>query len=86
MGPVISKTAAQQLLDQQEDLLARGGIARLALESEPESSVYLRPGIIDVGGVSDIQDEELFGPLLQVPVSTMPWPGPITPGSAWPPA
>ena len=67
MGPVINEAAAERLLAAQRDLVARGG--KMIVEMKPvegESRALLRPGLIDVTGVADRADEELFGPLLQL--------------------
>lgn len=66
MGPLISNKEAKRLLDAQADLVARGGKALLPMQPIRESLPFLSPGIIDVTSVTDIPDEEYFGPLLQV--------------------
>lgn len=67
MGPVISRRAAERLLEAERDLLSRGGLQIVKLERvETGGGAMLRPGVIDVTGVRDRVDEELFGPLLQV--------------------
>lgn len=66
MGPVISDAAASDLLAAQAELVGRGG--NLLVEMKPLRGItaLLSPGIIDVTEVSERQDEELFGPLLQL--------------------
>jgi len=64
MGPLISTTAAQAMLDTQRDLVARGGVPLARMEAL--SATLLTPGLIDVSAVSDMRDEEHFGPLLQL--------------------
>lgn len=66
MGSVISLQAAAQLLQAQQDLLARGAIALLAMTQLQVGAALLTPGILDVTAVSERPDEEFFGPLLQV--------------------
>lgn len=66
MGAVISLQAAAQLLQAQQDLLARGAIALLAMTQPQVGAALLTPGILDVTAVSERPDEEFFGPLLQV--------------------
>ncbi|MDR6713263.1 succinylglutamic semialdehyde dehydrogenase [Pseudomonas hunanensis] len=66
MGSVISLEAAQALLDAQQALLGNGGSALLAMTQPQPGAALLTPGILDVTGVADRADEELFGPLLQV--------------------
>jgi len=66
IGPVISQPAASKMLDSQEHLLDVGGESMVELTRSPECPALLRPGMIDVTGISNRRDEELFGPLLQV--------------------
>ncbi|MBD2814335.1 succinylglutamate-semialdehyde dehydrogenase [Xenorhabdus sp. Flor] len=64
MGGVISLTAAESLLDAQSRLLASGGNPLLTLTQPDPHSTFMTPGIIDLTGVSQVPDEEYFGPLL----------------------
>lgn len=66
MGSVISLQAAAQLMQAQQDLLAGGATALLAMTQPQASSALLTPGILDVSAVAERPDEEFFGPLLQV--------------------
>ncbi|WP_407315794.1 succinylglutamate-semialdehyde dehydrogenase [Pseudomonas sp. nanlin1] len=66
MGAVISLAAAQALLDAQAQLQANGALSLLAMAQVRPDSALLSPGIMDVSGVAQRPDEELFGPLLQV--------------------
>ncbi|SFW42266.1 succinylglutamic semialdehyde dehydrogenase [Pseudomonas sp. NFACC19-2] len=66
MGSVISLQAAAQLLQAQQDLLAGGATALLAMTQPQAGAALLTPGILDVTAVNDRPDEEFFGPLLQV--------------------
>jgi len=66
MGPVIHKAAARQLLEAQDELLARGGVALRAMEQQRGIATLLSPGLIDVTGVARRSDAEWFGPLLQL--------------------
>jgi succinylglutamic semialdehyde dehydrogenase len=66
MGSVISLAAAEHLLKAQEQLLANGAVALLAMSQPLEGAALLTPGILDVTGVAQRPDEEFFGPLLQV--------------------
>lgn len=66
MGPVVSARAAAQLLQAQSDLIERGAkplVPALQLDAGP---AFVSPGILDVTNVAAREDEELFGPLLQV--------------------
>lgn len=66
MGPVISLQSAEKLLKAQETLRARGGMCLVEMRPNPENTRLLRPGIIDVTANVEREDEELFGPLLQL--------------------
>lgn len=66
MGPVISGTAADTVLKAQADLLKEGGKALMLCERLPQGSAWLSPGLIDVTGIANRVDEEVFGPLLQL--------------------
>ncbi|AVO54937.1 succinylglutamate-semialdehyde dehydrogenase [Ectopseudomonas mendocina] len=66
MGSVISLQAAAQLLQAQQDLLAKGATALLAMAQPQANAALLTPGILDVTAVAERVDEEFFGPLLQV--------------------
>ncbi len=65
MGPMINNMQADAVLQAQSRLAGAGG--RVLLESKRlhESLPFLSVGIVDVTG-ADIDDEEIFGPLLQV--------------------
>jgi succinylglutamic semialdehyde dehydrogenase len=66
MGPVISDAAAVRLQHAYADLVARGATPLLALRSPGPLPAMLSPAILDVSAVAHVEDEELFGPLLQV--------------------
>lgn len=66
MGPVISPEAAAAVLARQEALLARGATARVRSRALQPGTGLLSPGLLDVTDVTDREDEEVFGPLLQV--------------------
>lgn len=66
MGPVIHQNAATQIREAHNNLLSLGATPLLRLSSEEENVVYLRPSIIDVTGINNLPDEEIFGPILQV--------------------
>lgn len=66
MGPVVSASVANHLLQAQEELLGRGGKSLLSMRSLKAGTGFLSPGIVDVTGVQDVPDEEWFGPMLQV--------------------
>ena len=66
MGPLVSASAAQAMLDAQAALLALGARPIVELQRLPLGPAYLSPGLLDVSAVADPPDEEYFGPLLQV--------------------
>ncbi len=66
MGPLASEGLARGVLEQQEELLQAGAMPLLRAERLPSGKAFLSPGILDVTGLSDPPDEEIFGPLLQV--------------------
>lgn len=66
MGAMISVSAAKAMIAAQAHLLALGGQSLLMLKSLQANTGLVSPGIIDVSNISDLPDEEYFGPLLQV--------------------
>ncbi|SEK39737.1 succinylglutamic semialdehyde dehydrogenase [Atopomonas hussainii] len=66
MGSVISLKAAADLLAAQSRLQAAGATSLLAMTQPEANAALLTPGIIDVTSVKGREDEEFFGPLLQV--------------------
>lgn len=66
MGPVIDNQAADGLTESFLYLLSHGGKAIKHLVRPRDDLPFLSPAIIDVSGVKDKPDVELFGPLLQV--------------------
>lgn len=66
MGPVISAAAAERLVAAQASLLARGAVPLVALRHLQPGTGLVSPGLLDVTAVPDRDDEEHFGPLLQL--------------------
>jgi succinylglutamic semialdehyde dehydrogenase len=66
MGPVISEQAANGLVDAQSALIALGGEPLSTLRRLRQGTGFVSPGLIDVSRVTDLPDEEHFGPLLQL--------------------
>ena len=66
MGPVISLQSAEKLLNAQALLGSQGGICLLEMRALAKNLPLLTPGIMDVTHVAHREDEELFGPFLQV--------------------
>jgi succinylglutamic semialdehyde dehydrogenase len=65
MGPVISVEAGRRLLAAYEELVRRGAEPLVPLRALRGCPALLSPGLVDSTGVAG-DDEELFGPLLQV--------------------
>ncbi|CEK10492.1 succinylglutamate-semialdehyde dehydrogenase [Legionella hackeliae] len=66
MGPVISYDHALNHLKAQENLINLGGKPLLNMFLMEENTGLLSPGIIDMTGVSDVPDEEIFAPISQI--------------------
>ncbi|AJQ97629.1 succinylglutamate-semialdehyde dehydrogenase [Gynuella sunshinyii] len=66
MGALVSVQAAQGIVKAWEHLCELGGRPLYELQSLQPGTALLGPGIIDLTGVSDVPDQEYFGPLLSV--------------------
>lgn len=66
MGPVIDNESADGLTESFLALMMRGGRAIRHLERLGDGAPLLVPALIDVTGVAERPDIELFGPILQV--------------------
>jgi succinylglutamic semialdehyde dehydrogenase len=66
MGPTISHQQALQHLAAQDALKQLGGNALLTMSLLKENTGFLSPGIIDMTGIANPPDEEIFGPLVQI--------------------
>ncbi|PSW33059.1 succinylglutamate-semialdehyde dehydrogenase [Photobacterium phosphoreum] len=64
MGSLISNAAADQIMLHQQQLLKAGGVALLV--ATRGQGAIVTPAIIDVSAITDLADEEYFGPLLQI--------------------
>jgi len=66
LGPVITSSAANKVLSAQRELVADG--AKILVECRPTKRgiPFLQPGILEVTGIDNLPDEEVFGPLIQV--------------------
>ena len=65
-GPVIDNATADQLSESFLYYLSSGGKALAHMKRPQEDRPFLTPGIIDVSGMKERPDVELFGPMLQV--------------------
>ncbi|MGI4878627.1 MAG: aldehyde dehydrogenase family protein, partial [Janthinobacterium lividum] len=66
MGPVIDNRAADALQAGFAALIGKGARVMRVLARRDMARPFLMPGLIDVTGVADRPDVELFGPVLQV--------------------
>lgn len=66
MGALISEAAASHILNAQKTLKSLGARDILPVTHLKQGTGLVSPGIIDVTPVSELPDEEYFGPLLQV--------------------
>ncbi len=66
MGPVIDNATADQLTESFVYLISNGGKAIRHMRRKRDNLPFLSPAIIDVTGMKERPDIELFGPLLQV--------------------
>ncbi|HMP78666.1 MAG TPA: succinylglutamate-semialdehyde dehydrogenase [Pirellulaceae bacterium] len=66
LGTVIHAQSGLAIAEAFERLTSIGGKVLYPLQSQRGNSALLTPGLVDVTGVSDLSDEEVFGPLLTV--------------------
>jgi succinylglutamic semialdehyde dehydrogenase len=65
-GPVIHNRAADRIIGFQDALIRAGATALVPMVRPNPSKPLLRPGLLDVTRVERREDEEIFGPLLQL--------------------
>lgn len=66
LGPLVTASAAGRVLEAEALLLERGARAIVRAERSPRGSAFVTPAIVDVTETSEREDDEIFGPLLQV--------------------
>lgn len=66
MGPLISAAAAERVLEAQRKLVQRGATVLVRSQHVGNNPALISPGCLDVTGLEELEDEEIFGPLLQV--------------------
>lgn len=66
LGPVISTSAASHIVQKYQELITRGGKELVALQVDAKQPTFLSPGLVDVTPLNHREDEEIFGPLLQL--------------------
>lgn len=66
MGPVVSAATADRLLEAQKNLIGRGAVDLVQMRRLKPGTGLVSPALLDVTAVTGRDDEEYFGPLLQV--------------------
>lgn len=66
MGPLISQVAAERVYAAYQRWVALGAKILVPMKMLKEGGAFLSPGLIDVTGIRDQPDEEIFGPLLRL--------------------
>ncbi len=66
MGPLVSEQAATNAVEFQMMLSKKGGQSLRRLKRMDRGGGFVTAGVIDVTNATDIPDEELFGPLMQI--------------------
>ncbi|TLU59960.1 succinylglutamate-semialdehyde dehydrogenase [Thalassotalea litorea] len=66
MGSMISEKAALGMVSAQQELIDKGAKVLLEMQHLTPGTGFVTPGIVDVTGVNDIDDEEHFGPLVKI--------------------
>lgn len=66
MGPLVSKQSAERAQSAQRALESAGGVWLRRCERPDPEGAFLTPGLMDVTGLQDKPDEEIFAPFLQV--------------------
>jgi succinylglutamic semialdehyde dehydrogenase len=66
MGPLVQPSAADAVLAAYSRLVAAGARPIVPLERLAAGPAFLSPGVLDVTGLAERGDEEIFGPLLQL--------------------
>lgn len=65
-GTVINAAAGRRIQQEAAELVARGAVPLATLAPQRGNDALLSPGLLDVTGMKDLSDEEVFGPLLTV--------------------
>lgn len=68
MGPVISLEAKAHILKRYQNLIDKGAKVLVEMRDLGNQGAFLSPGLLDIAPIpiKDREDEEIFGPLLQV--------------------
>ena len=66
IGPVINVETGKRIQAAQAELMDKGAKSIVGLRPMRGNDALLSPGLLDVTGVPDREDEEIFGPILQL--------------------
>lgn len=66
LGPVVSRESGQKVLHAQQTLELAGAKILHPVQKLRDNEALLSPALLDVTGVDHLEDEEVFGPLLQI--------------------
>lgn len=66
MGPVISNNVAESLLSYYSFLKRRGAKELVTMQRLESNLPFLSPGLLDISLLNNYEDQECFGPLLQL--------------------
>ncbi|RXZ45622.1 succinylglutamate-semialdehyde dehydrogenase [Crenobacter cavernae] len=66
MGAMVSLKAAQGMLAAQKRLIELGAVPVLEMRQLEDGKAYVTPAILDVTSVTELPDDEYFGPLTQI--------------------
>ena len=68
MGPLINNAAADDVIKSHQKLVNLGAQALIESTRFQTDLPFLSPGLVDVTGLKNLADEEVFGPLLQITI------------------
>lgn len=66
MGPLIDSESAKKVLNAYKEIVKQGANELYPMQAIGENTSFLTPGIVDVTSIAQKNDQEVFGPLLQV--------------------
>ena len=66
MGPVVSAQTGIHIQAAQDSLLSRGAKAIVTMQKLRDNDSLLSPGLLDISNLDNLEDEEIFGPILQI--------------------
>lgn len=66
MGPLIHSRAVDAVLAEQTRILSAGGSPLVEARRLSQGDAFVSPGLVDATAVTERNDEEVFGPLLQL--------------------